>query len=45
MIYISQEVTLDNLKDEKFIYLPLIQAERAWGYAMQVINDRKYIKI
>jgi signal recognition particle subunit SRP68 len=39
MIYISQEVTLDNLKDEKFIYLPLIQAERAWGYAMQLKQE------
>lgn len=27
---------MDNLKDDKFLYLPLIQAERAWGYAMQL---------
>nr|CAG4644727.1 EOG090X04NF [Leptodora kindtii] len=32
----KKEVTMDNLKDDKFLYLPLIQAERAWGYAMQL---------
>ena len=32
-------MTLDNLKDEKFLYLPLIQAERAWGYAMQLKQE------
>nr|CAG4641629.1 EOG090X04NF [Eurycercus lamellatus] len=35
----KKEVTLDNLKDEKFLYLPLIQAERAWGYAMQLKQE------
>ena len=30
---------MDNLKDEKFLYLPLIQAERAWGYAMQLKQE------
>nr|SVE91085.1 EOG090X04NF [Daphnia sinensis] len=35
----KREVTLDNLKDEKFIYLPLIQAERAWAYAMQLKQE------
>lgn len=30
---------MDNLKDEKFVYLPLIQAERAWGYAMQLKQE------
>lgn len=32
-------MTIDNLKDEKFLYLPLIQAERAWGYAMQLKQE------
>lgn len=36
---VFQEVTLDNLKDEKFLYIPLIQAERAWGYAMQLKQE------
>lgn len=35
----TQDVTLDNLKDEKFLYLPLIQAERAWSYAMQLKQE------
>lgn len=35
----KREVTLDNLKDEKFVYLPLIQAERAWAYAMQLKQE------
>jgi len=35
----KKEVTLDNLKDEKFLHLPLIQAERAWGYAMQLKQE------
>ena len=30
---------MDNLKDEKFLYLPVIQAERAWGYAMQLKQE------
>lgn len=30
---------MDNLKDEKFLYLPLIQAERAWSYAMQLKQE------
>nr|CAG4648606.1 EOG090X04NF [Polyphemus pediculus] len=35
----KKEVTMDNLKDEKFLYLPLIQAERAWSYAMQLKQE------
>nr|CAG4640797.1 EOG090X04NF [Eulimnadia texana] len=35
----KKEVTVDNLKDERFLYLPLIQAERAWGYAMQLKQE------
>lgn len=27
------------MRDEKFLYLPLIQAERAWGYAMQLKQE------
>ena len=38
-VYFPQDVTVDNLKDEKFLYLPLIQAERAWGYAMQLKQE------
>ena len=30
---------MDNMKDEKFLYLPVIQAERAWSYAMQLKQE------
>nr|CAG4646195.1 EOG090X04NF [Macrothrix elegans] len=35
----KKDVTMDNLKDEKFLYIPLMQSERAWGYAMQLKQE------
>ncbi|KAI5698498.1 hypothetical protein M8J75_007706 [Diaphorina citri] len=35
----KREVTEQHLKDEKFIYIPLMLAERAWGYAMQLRQE------
>lgn len=34
-----RDVTDQHLKDEKFLYIPLMMAERAWGYAMQLKQE------
>lgn len=34
-----RDVTEAHLKDEKFLYIPLMLAERAWGYAMQLRQE------
>ncbi|XP_075216781.1 signal recognition particle 68 [Lycorma delicatula] len=34
-----KDVTEAHLKDEKYLYIPLMQAERAWGYAMQLRQE------
>ena len=34
--YTRKEVTLDNLKEVKTLLIPLMTAERAWSYAMQL---------
>lgn len=31
--------------DERFLYLPLILAERAWSYAMQLRQEGKELKL
>uniref|UniRef100_A0A8D8V9S8 Signal recognition particle subunit SRP68 n=1 Tax=Cacopsylla melanoneura TaxID=428564 RepID=A0A8D8V9S8_9HEMI len=35
----KREVTDQHLKDEKYIYIPLFLAERAWGNAMQLRQE------
>lgn len=32
----KKDVTLEILKDEKYLHIPLLNAERAWAYAMQL---------
>merc|ERR1719369_2016960 len=32
----KKEVTEDGLKDEKHLHIPLVTAERAWAYYMQL---------
>ncbi|KAF9433553.1 signal recognition particle subunit srp68, partial [Entomortierella beljakovae] len=35
-IYQSRPITVDTVTDEKYLYILLFQAERAWGYAMEI---------
>ncbi|XP_014677050.1 PREDICTED: signal recognition particle subunit SRP68-like [Priapulus caudatus] len=37
--YQSKKVDEANLKDVRFLYVPLISAERAWSYAMQLKTE------
>ncbi|KAK6187871.1 hypothetical protein SNE40_005802 [Patella caerulea] len=34
-----KKITLEMLSDEKYIHLPLFEAERAWGFAMQLKSE------
>ncbi|KAG0017935.1 signal recognition particle subunit srp68 [Podila clonocystis] len=34
--FISRPITADTVTDEKYLHLVLFQAERAWGYAMEI---------
>ncbi|KAF9997663.1 signal recognition particle subunit srp68 [Entomortierella chlamydospora] len=34
--YVERPITVENVTDEKFLHLLLFQAERAWGYAMEI---------
>lgn len=34
-----RDVTENHLKDERFLLIPLMMAERAWGYAMQLRQE------
>uniref|UniRef100_A0A1B6CIN9 Signal recognition particle subunit SRP68 n=1 Tax=Clastoptera arizonana TaxID=38151 RepID=A0A1B6CIN9_9HEMI len=34
-----RDVTENHLKDEKYLYIPLMLAERAWGHAMQLRQE------
>lgn len=34
-----RDVTEAHLKDERFLYIPLMLTERAWGYAMQLRQE------
>ena len=35
----KREVTADDLTESKYLLIPLIQAERAWAYAMQLKQE------
>ncbi|KFM65959.1 Signal recognition particle protein, partial [Stegodyphus mimosarum] len=35
----AKKITEDTLTDVRFLYIPLIMAERAWGYAMQLKQE------
>ncbi len=35
----KREIKLEDLNDSKFLLLPLIMCERAWGYAMQLKQE------
>nr|CAG4645475.1 EOG090X04NF [Lynceus sp. MCZ IZ 141354] len=36
----KRDVTLENIiKDARYLYIPLVQSERAWGYAMQLKQE------
>jgi signal recognition particle subunit SRP68 len=37
--YHRREVTVEGMKDEKFLLLPLFYAERAWAYAQQAKQE------
>ena len=39
--FTKKEVTLEVIKDPKFLLIPLMTAERAWAYAMQVIKKTR----
>ncbi|CAO3563746.1 unnamed protein product [Mortierella alpina] len=34
--FIARPITADTITDEKYLHLLLFQAERAWGYAMEI---------
>ncbi|KAI1298295.1 signal recognition particle subunit srp68 [Mortierella claussenii] len=34
--YVARPISAENVTDEKFLHLLLFQAERAWGYAMEI---------
>ncbi|KAG0207177.1 signal recognition particle subunit srp68 [Mortierella sp. GBA30] len=34
--FIARPITAETVKDEKYLHLLLFQAERAWGYAMEI---------
>ncbi|XP_067006030.1 signal recognition particle subunit SRP68 [Anabrus simplex] len=34
-----KDITETMVKDERFLYIPLMMAERAWGYAMQLRQE------
>lgn len=35
----KKEITEEMIKDEKYLHIPLMMAERAWGYAMQLRQE------
>ena len=37
--YQKKELNADEINDLKYLFIPLFQAERAWGYAMQLKQE------
>eukprot|EP00039_Didymoeca_costata_P019492 m.337748 g.337748 ORF g.337748 m.337748 type:complete len:607 (-) comp18223_c0_seq1:172-1992(-) len=39
--YTKKKVTAEKVLEEKYLYIPLVQAERAWAYHMQLKEESK----